>query len=67
MIRRCLVAAAVLALAVCACAAATDYAAQRKAMVDRQLKARGIKDSQEIESYRIEVYFPGDVPTAPAQ
>jgi len=43
MIRRVLLAGVILALAGCA-SAATDYAAQRKAMVERQLKGRGIKD-----------------------
>lgn len=31
------------------------------------LKARGIGEAKEIESYRIEVYFPGEVPTAAAR
>jgi protein-L-isoaspartate(D-aspartate) O-methyltransferase len=43
MIRRVLLAGVILALAGCA-SAATDYASQRKAMVERQLKGRGIKD-----------------------
>jgi protein-L-isoaspartate(D-aspartate) O-methyltransferase len=41
---RCLIAGAAAVLVSCAAWAANDYAAQRKAMVGRQIKARGVKD-----------------------
>jgi len=46
MMRRTLVIGTMLALAGCASRAATDYPSQRKAMIEKQIQARGVRDER---------------------